>query len=99
MVDYHPNQHEEIRRKYLLWGPHQPRSFTFPYREIGKNKKRRFNPKWFDQYANWLEYSRRRTKPIVYAVIYLGIALKTITMDVMHLSQKASIHGTRLRDL
>ena len=41
---------------------------------------------------------RRRTKPIVHDVIYLGIALKTITMDMMHLSQKASIHGTRLRD-
>jgi hypothetical protein len=62
MVDYHPNQHEEIRRKYLLWGPHQPRSFNFPYREIGKNKKRRFNPKWFDQYANWLEYSEKEDK-------------------------------------
>jgi hypothetical protein len=34
MVDYHPNQHKEIRRKYLLWGPHQPQSLNFPYREI-----------------------------------------------------------------
>jgi hypothetical protein len=62
MVDYHPNQHEEVRRKYLLWGPHQARSLNFPYREIGKNKKRRFNPKWFDQYANWLEYSEKEDK-------------------------------------
>jgi hypothetical protein len=29
MVDYHPNQHDEMERKYLLWGPHQPRQFNF----------------------------------------------------------------------
>jgi hypothetical protein len=60
MADYHPNQRDEIRRKYLTWGPHQPRGFNFPYKLIGKRKKkRRFNPDWFDQYGNWLEYSEK----------------------------------------
>lgn len=61
MSDYHPNQRDEIRRKYLLWGPYQPRTYDFPYKMIGK-KNRRFNPDWFDQYANWLEYSEKEDK-------------------------------------
>ncbi|XP_037478059.1 uncharacterized protein LOC119355371 [Triticum dicoccoides] len=40
MADYHPNQRDEIRRKYLIWGPNQP-DIDFPYREFGKKKKRR----------------------------------------------------------
>uniref|UniRef100_A0ACD5UQE5 Uncharacterized protein n=1 Tax=Avena sativa TaxID=4498 RepID=A0ACD5UQE5_AVESA len=61
MADYHPNQRDQIRRKYLTWGPHQPRGFKFPYKLIGKKNKskRRFNPDWFDQYANWIEYSEK----------------------------------------
>jgi hypothetical protein len=63
MADYHPNQRDEIRRKYLTWGPHQPRGFNFPYTLFGKKKKkRRFNPEWFDQYGNWLEYSEKVDK-------------------------------------
>jgi hypothetical protein len=27
MAYYHPNQHEEIRRKYLIWEPNQPHNF------------------------------------------------------------------------
>ena len=50
MAYYHPNQYEDIRRKYLVWGPYQPRGdFQYPYRLIG-NKKRRFNLSWFDKY-------------------------------------------------
>ncbi|CAH9102120.1 unnamed protein product [Cuscuta epithymum] len=54
--EYHPNQRDEIRRKYLIKGPCQPRGHDFPQKEIGKTL-RRFNSKWFDQYPNWLEYS------------------------------------------
>lgn len=61
MVDYHPNQQEEIRRKYLLWGPYQPRDLVFPSKQIG-SKKRRFNPDWYDKYGNWLEYSDKEDK-------------------------------------
>ncbi|KAI5021192.1 hypothetical protein ZWY2020_055037 [Hordeum vulgare] len=64
MADYHPNQCDQIRRKYWTWGPHQPRGFNFPYKLIGKKRKsrRRFNPDWFDQYGNWIEYSEKTDK-------------------------------------
>ncbi|CAH9115656.1 unnamed protein product [Cuscuta epithymum] len=58
---YHPNQRDEIRRKYLLRGPCQPRGHDFPKKIIGK-KLRRFNSAWFDQYGNWLEYSVKEDK-------------------------------------
>jgi len=54
---YHPNQRDEIRRKYLIRGPCQPRGHDFP-----KTKGRRFCPAWFDQYGNWLEYSVKADK-------------------------------------
>lgn len=54
--EYHPDQRDEIRKQYLIKGPCQPRGHTFPWRIIG-NKKRRFNPAWFNQFSDWLEYS------------------------------------------
>ena len=58
--DYHPNQRDEIRRKYLIRGPCQPSDHTFPTKKIGGSTIR-FNPAWFDhrQYSKWLEYSRK----------------------------------------
>ena len=61
ILEYHPNQRDEIRRKYLIRGPCQPRGHDFPQKMIGK-KLRRFNPVWFDQYGNWLEYSVKEDK-------------------------------------
>ncbi|KAI5008853.1 hypothetical protein ZWY2020_009901 [Hordeum vulgare] len=56
IVDYNPNQHEDIRRKYLMWGPHRPRPKTYKPRMFGKTN-RYFNPDWYDDYGgNWLEY-------------------------------------------
>ncbi|XP_009775300.1 uncharacterized protein LOC142161696 [Nicotiana tabacum] len=54
--DYHPNERDEIKREYLRRGPCQPRHHKFPQRDFS-GLKRRFNPKWFDEYRNWLEYS------------------------------------------
>ncbi|XP_019229224.1 PREDICTED: zinc finger MYM-type protein 1-like [Nicotiana attenuata] len=54
--DYHPNERDEIRREYLRRGSYQPRHHKFPQRDFS-GLKRRFNPKWFDEYRNWLEYS------------------------------------------
>nr|XP_043632484.1 uncharacterized protein LOC122603755 [Erigeron canadensis] len=54
--EYHPNQRDEVRRRYLMRGPFQPRGYSFPKRMIG-NKERRFCPAWFYKYSNWLEYS------------------------------------------
>ncbi|KAJ9557377.1 hypothetical protein OSB04_011991 [Centaurea solstitialis] len=61
ILEFHPNQRDEVRRKYLLKGTCQPRGHDFPRRMIG-NKGRRFNPTWFDQYGNWLEYSVKADK-------------------------------------
>nr|XP_016454667.1 PREDICTED: zinc finger MYM-type protein 1-like [Nicotiana tabacum] len=54
--DFHPNEHDEIRREYLRRGPCQPRYHKFPQRDFS-GLKRHFNPKWFKGYHNWLEYS------------------------------------------
>ncbi|KAH7681549.1 Ribonuclease H-like protein [Dioscorea alata] len=53
---YHPNDQDKVRRAYLQKGPCQPRNHNFPHTSIG-NVLRRFNPSWFDEYGNWLEYS------------------------------------------
>jgi len=56
ILTYDPNVRDQIRRAYLQKGPCQPRSHTFPYRSFGQTS-RRFNPAWFNEYPNWLEYS------------------------------------------
>ena len=40
MADYHPNQRDEIRRKYLIWGPNQPRKLEFHTGRLGRRKRR-----------------------------------------------------------
>jgi len=52
ILDYHPNERDEVRRKYLIKGPYQPRGHDFPKTLSGK-KMRRFNPEWFDLYSGW----------------------------------------------
>ncbi|ESQ50249.1 hypothetical protein EUTSA_v10002181mg [Eutrema salsugineum] len=59
--DYHPDQRDEVRRKYLTRGPCQPRSHTFKQKSVG-NALWRFNPHWFDQYPDWFEYSMAEEK-------------------------------------
>lgn len=54
--DYPLRQQDPVRLKYIGIGPIQPRTHIFPPKMIA-NKLRRFNPKWFDDYNNWLEYS------------------------------------------
>ncbi|KAL9661194.1 hypothetical protein QQ045_026016 [Rhodiola kirilowii] len=61
ITQYHPNQRDEVRRKYLIRGPCQPRGHAFPRKRIGQ-LSRRFNPEWFDQYGNWIEYSIKEDK-------------------------------------
>ncbi|ESQ50540.1 hypothetical protein EUTSA_v10023173mg [Eutrema salsugineum] len=59
--DYHPDQRDEVRRKYLTRRPCQPCGHTFKQKSI-RNALRRFNPHWFDQYPDWLEYSMAEEK-------------------------------------
>ncbi|KAJ0964830.1 hypothetical protein J5N97_025968 [Dioscorea zingiberensis] len=54
--DYHPNDRDKVRRAYLQKGPCQPYTHNFPQKKIG-NALRHFNPTWFKEYGNWLEYS------------------------------------------
>ncbi|PKU82504.1 hypothetical protein MA16_Dca005509 [Dendrobium catenatum] len=53
---YDVNERDEIRRAYLLKEAHQPKNHQFPQTIFG-NLARRFNPKWFEEYPDWLEYS------------------------------------------
>lgn len=72
MSDYHPNQQEEIRRKYLCWGTFQPRDCEFAYTPFGENKKmRRFNPDWYEKYANWLEYNPNEKKSLLFLLLFV----------------------------
>jgi hypothetical protein len=48
--DYHPNQRERVRRKYLENGLSQPRTCNFPCLEIGGSMGR-FILEWFDKLA------------------------------------------------
>ncbi|ESQ50115.1 hypothetical protein EUTSA_v10002275mg [Eutrema salsugineum] len=61
ILEYHANERDEVRRKYLMKGPCQPRGHKFPPKMIG-NKLRRFNSSWFDQYGDWLEYNVKKDK-------------------------------------
>ncbi|XP_031285192.1 uncharacterized protein LOC116143886 [Pistacia vera] len=56
ILEYHPNDRDKVRRAYLQKGPCQPHNHNFKKRAIG-NLMHRFNPIWFREYANWLEYS------------------------------------------
>ncbi|XP_024197949.1 zinc finger MYM-type protein 1-like [Rosa chinensis] len=56
ILDYDPNIRDEVRHRYLLKGPCQPRNHEFPQTLIS-GTKRRFVPSWFDEHPEWLEYS------------------------------------------
>lgn len=60
ILDYHPNQREEIRRMYWARGACQPRGHNFPTKTVG-TKVRRFVVAWFDEF-HWLEYSVKTDK-------------------------------------
>uniref|UniRef100_A0A0D3BZS1 TTF-type domain-containing protein n=1 Tax=Brassica oleracea var. oleracea TaxID=109376 RepID=A0A0D3BZS1_BRAOL len=59
IYEYNANQKNEVIRKYLMRGPCQPRGHTFKQSMKG-GVLRRFNPSWFDQFPNWLEYSAKK---------------------------------------
>ena len=52
---YPINDRDEVRRKYILYGPYQPKLEEYPTHQCG-DQDRRFNGKWFEKYP-WLEYS------------------------------------------
>ncbi|XP_010678274.2 uncharacterized protein LOC104893834 [Beta vulgaris subsp. vulgaris] len=57
--DYPSKIQKAVKQKYIDIGPIQPRKHNFPQKMIG-TKLRRFNPDWYDDYSNWLEYSIKK---------------------------------------
>ncbi|XP_042009176.1 zinc finger MYM-type protein 1-like [Salvia splendens] len=55
IMKYPPNERDTIRRAYILRKPCQPRTFSFPQKEVG-GSRHRFMVSWFDKW-DWLEYS------------------------------------------
>ncbi|XP_076923065.1 uncharacterized protein LOC143585076 [Bidens hawaiensis] len=49
ILDCHPNQRDEIRRKYWINEPCQPRGHKFPKRKMG-SKEQHFSLTWFDNH-------------------------------------------------
>ncbi|KAL4028531.1 hypothetical protein IC575_011728 [Cucumis melo] len=62
----------KVRRAYLQKGPCQPRNHTFSLKKFG-SQSRRFNPIWFTEYPNWLEYSI--SKDAAYCLKYVSYCL------------------------
>ncbi|GAA0145736.1 hypothetical protein LIER_05860 [Lithospermum erythrorhizon] len=58
ILDYHPNDQDEVRRAYLAKEPTQPKLGTYPTKVIG-GKNRSFVEAWYDEF-DWLEYNVER---------------------------------------
>ncbi|KAH1030855.1 hypothetical protein J1N35_043029 [Gossypium stocksii] len=57
--DYPPNQHNEIRRAYIKFGPYHPippSEAPTPFQYIDKNGCQ-FLPSWYKLFLDWLEFS------------------------------------------
>ncbi|XP_060201971.1 uncharacterized protein LOC132630407 [Lycium barbarum] len=59
ILDFHPNHRDVIRREYLRRGSCQHRLKEHPKTKVSRYM-RRFNPQWFSEYSNWLEYSESK---------------------------------------
>ncbi|XP_073034891.1 uncharacterized protein [Primulina eburnea] len=57
ICEYNVNIRDQVRRAYLQKGPCQPSGYEFPKRKFGVSQCRRFNPSWFNEFGDWLEYS------------------------------------------
>ena len=56
ILEYDPIIRDQVRRAYLQRELVQPQTHQFPYTSFA-GVQRRFNPKWFDDFPTWLEYS------------------------------------------
>ncbi|XP_042441312.1 zinc finger MYM-type protein 1-like [Zingiber officinale] len=57
ICSYNANIRDQVRRIYLQKGPCQPSGYEFPKQKFGVSQFRRFNPSWFKEFGDWLEYS------------------------------------------
>lgn len=74
ICEYHLNDRDENRRKYLLKGPCQFHGHNFPYRMIG-GKNRIIYSLWFNDYHNWLEYNIKMMLFIAWVDTFLGVTI------------------------
>ncbi|XP_055826594.1 uncharacterized protein LOC129895003 [Solanum dulcamara] len=58
ILEFHPNHRDAIRRAYLQKKPCQPLLREFSQIEI-YGDMRRFNRQWFEEFPDWLEYSKQ----------------------------------------
>ncbi|PVH64239.1 hypothetical protein PAHAL_2G220600 [Panicum hallii] len=58
IASFHANDHDAIRRAYILRGPFQPYAHEFPKRWIG-DREHHFNFVWFHNFP-WVEYSVKK---------------------------------------
>ncbi|PWZ31709.1 hypothetical protein Zm00014a_021970 [Zea mays] len=58
IASYLANDHDAIRRAYILRGPFQPYAHEFPNRKIG-DRDHHFNFVWFQNFP-WIEYSVKK---------------------------------------
>jgi len=56
IYDYHPSDTDKIQRAYLQKRHCQPFDHNFSQTQFGKTWHR-FNPAWFKEYSDWLEYN------------------------------------------
>ncbi|XP_073031170.1 uncharacterized protein [Primulina eburnea] len=57
ICEYNVNINDQVRRVYLQKVPYQPSGYEFPKRKFEVSQCRRFNPSWFNEFGDWLEYS------------------------------------------
>ncbi len=85
---YHPNDQDNIRKAYIQKGPCQIVPHNLPQTEIG-GSMRQFNPDWFIEHKNWLEYSIENDAVFClccYLFTYLVMLLySSFVMNIKHL--------------
>lgn len=54
---YDANNKDMVHRAYLVKEPHQLKKYKISQPIMGNIIAWRFNPKWFEEYPQWLEYS------------------------------------------
>ncbi|XP_057515164.1 uncharacterized protein LOC130796782 [Amaranthus tricolor] len=83
MSQFHPSDRDIVRREYCSRDLCQPYKHEFKFTKFG-TKNRRFNPKWFDKYKTWLEYSVEKDAAFCFACYLFkddNVGQDTFVMD------------------
>ncbi|GAA0151529.1 hypothetical protein LIER_10231 [Lithospermum erythrorhizon] len=77
ILDYHPNDQDEVRRAYLVKRPTKPKLGNYPIKVNG-GKNYFFVEAWYDEF-DWLEYSVERNA--IYCLLYNGSSRSTFVKE------------------